>query len=359
MIKKIEILFKNFLVRILLLLKSRNKNSVPKFDSGSKLLFIRLNRIGDALVVTPLLHEIKNTLKCTVHLLADRKNHFVFSNNNDIDKVVIFEKGLKGFRDILKLIKTEKYDAVIDLHDDVSATVTYLLALCPAKNIFGLKKSNSAAYTHTVEKPDAATHHVIERNLELAKLFNVNVNKAEVNVHYNPKAESLKKVEDILKKKFASNKFLLGINISAGSEARFWSVENFRMIISSIENTDLNYIVLCTTRDIKLALQITGDENKIYYTPSFDEFAAMISKLNFLFTPDTSTVHLASAYNVPMFGVYVKYNTTDMIWSPYQSDFDYVITTEPTLENVTAESVLNKFIPFLERHMVLHANSKM
>jgi len=359
LIKKIEILFKNFLVRVLLLLKSRNKNSVPEFDSSSKLLFIRLNRIGDALVVTPLLHEIKKSLKCTVHLLADRKNHFVFSNNDDVDKVIIFEKGLNGFLNILKLIKTEKYNAVIDLHDDVSATVTYLLVLCSAKNIFGLKKSNSAAYTHTVEKPDAATHHVIERNLELAKLFNINMNKSEVNVHYNHKAESLTKVEDVLKKKFTSDKFLLGINISAGSDARFWGVDNFRKIISSIDNFDLNYIVLCTTRDIKLALQITGYENKIYYTPSFDEFAAMISKLDFLFTPDTSTVHLASAYNVPMFGIYVKYNTNDMIWSPYQSDFDFVITTEPTLENVTTESVLNKFIPFLEKHMVLHANSKL
>ncbi len=359
MIKKIEILFKNFLVKNLLLLKSRNNNSVPEFDNKSKLLFIRLNRIGDALVVTPLLHEIKKSFKCTVHLLADRKNHFVFCNNDDIDKVIVFEKGLKGFLNILRLIKTEKYNAVIDLHDDVSATVTYLLALSSAKNIFGLKKNNSTVYTHTVEKLDSTSHHVIERNLELAKLFNVNLNKAEVNVHYNPKAESLTKVEGVLREKFNSDKFLLGINISAGSDARFWGVDKFKTLISSFEKYDLNYIVLCTVQDSHLASKIESDENKIYYTPSFDEFAAMISKLDLLFTPDTSTVHLASAYNVPMFGVYVKYNTTDMIWSPYQSDFDFVITTEPTLENVTAESVLNKFFPFLEKHMVLHANSKL
>jgi len=358
-IKKIEIFFKNLFVRILLLLKARNKKSIPLFNSTSKLLFIRLNRIGDALVVTPLLHEIKKSLKCTVHLLADRKNHFVFSNNDDVDKVIIFEKGLKGFLDVLKLIKTEKYDAVIDLHDDVSATVTYLLALCSAKNIFGLRKNNSAAYTQTVERLDSTRHHVIERNLELAKLFNIDVDKSKANVRYNPKTESLEKVDKLLKKRYSSDKLLVGINISAGSEARFWGVDKFKTLITSIEKLDLYYIVLCTTRDLNLALKITGDENKIYYTPSFDEFAAMISKLDLLFTPDTSTVHLASAFKVPLFGIYVKYNTNDMIWSPYQSDFEFVLTTEPTLENVTTESVLNKFIPFLEKHMVLHGNSKL
>ncbi len=359
MIKKIEILFKNLLVRILLLVKSRNKKSIPQFNSSSKLLFIRLNRIGDALVVTPLLHEIKKSLKCKIDLLADRKNHFVFINNDDIDKIIIFEKGLKGFRDVLRLIKTEQYDAVIDLHDDVSATVTYLLALCSAKNIFGLRKSNSAVYTQTVERLDSTSHHVIERNLELAKLFNIEVDKSRTNVRYIPKAESLKKVNDILKRRYTPDKFLIGINISAGSEARFWGVDKFKTIIASIEKRDINFIVLCTTRDINLALKITNDQNKIYYTPSFDEFAAMISKLDLLFTPDTSTVHLASVFNIPVFGIYVQYNTNDIIWSPYQSDFDYVVTKEPTLENVTSESVLNKFIPFLEKHMVLHGNSKL
>jgi ADP-heptose:LPS heptosyltransferase len=83
-------------------------------------------------------------------------------------------------------------------------------------------------------------------------------------------------------------------------------------------------------------------------SPDFDEFCAAISKLDFLFTPDTSAVHIASAFNIPVFGLYVKYNTNDMIWSPYKSKFECIITTEPNLNTVSFEDTIAKFKPFFE-----------
>jgi ADP-heptose:LPS heptosyltransferase len=71
--------------------------------------------------------------------------------------------------------------------------------------------------------------------------------------------------------------------------------------------------------------------------------------LNVLFTPDTSIVHVASAFEKPVFGLYVKYNTKDIIWAPFKSPFDCVITQEPTLANVSFGSVKQKFIPFFEK----------
>jgi len=49
-----------------------------------------------------------------------------------------------------------------------------------------------------------------------------------------------------------------------------------------------------------------------------------------------------------VFGLYVKYNTTDMVWSPYQTDFEYVETTEPTLKNISFTEVEKKLNPFGE-----------
>ena len=70
-----------------------------------------------------------------------------------------------------------------------------------------------------------------------------------------------------------------------------------------------------------------------------------------LFSPDTATIHLASIHKKPVFGIYVQYNTDDMVWSPYRSDFDCVITKEPTLENVKFEDVILKFEPFLQKYL--------
>ncbi|MGE5399135.1 MAG: glycosyltransferase family 9 protein [Ignavibacteriales bacterium] len=352
--KRIEIFIKNIFLKILLLLKSgSHRNISPVFNRDSKILFIRLNRIGDALVVTPLLRQIKQSLGCKVHLLAAKSNYFVFNHNPGIDKVVVFNKGLNGFFEVLDYIRREKFDAVVDLHDDVSTTVTYLMAMCSAANKFGLEKGNGIVYTRTVEKLDAANHHVIDRILEMGKLFNLEIKKEDANVVYCPEENSVAEIKKVLSMKFQQKKFLIGINISAGSDARFWGIDRYKLLLQFLSVYDINVILLCSPRDIKYGETIVdGNSDMLFYTPSFDEFAAMISQLDLLFTPDTSTVHLASAYQVPVFGLYVHYNTNDMIWSPYKSDFDCVITKKPNLEDVTYTQVITQFQPFLEKYLI-------
>jgi ADP-heptose:LPS heptosyltransferase len=70
-----------------------------------------------------------------------------------------------------------------------------------------------------------------------------------------------------------------------------------------------------------------------------------------LITPDTSVIHLASAYSVPVFGLYVHFNTDEMIWKPYNSDFECVITKERTLDSIYYEEVERKLKIFLEKHL--------
>ncbi|HEX2867584.1 MAG TPA: glycosyltransferase family 9 protein [Ignavibacteriales bacterium] len=349
--KKVEIFIKNIFLKILLLLKAGNlSKEKPEFNEGSKILFIRLNRIGDALVTTPLLKEVKRQLKCKVHVLADKNNSFIFTNNPYVDKVVVFRKGFKGFFETLDYIKKENFDAIVDLHDDVSTTVTYLLAMAKAPNKFGLRKGNEEVYTRTVTKPDPRTVHVVDRVMALGELLNVEICKREINVNYQ--LQSIRKVEKIIEGKFPDGKFILGINISAGSQARFWGVQKYRELIRFLKAYNIHVLLLCSEKELPQALEINeGVEDNIFHSPSFDEFASAIAMLDMLFTPDTMAVHLASVWNIPVFGIYVHYNTTDMIWTPYGSDFDGVITENNTLNDVTVKEVVDKLKPFLEKYI--------
>jgi len=318
---------------------------------GAKILFIRLNRIGDALVVTPLLTEIKNNKNVEVHVLASSVNHIVFDHCPAVDKTILFEKGMKNFVQLLKFIKQEKYAAIVDLHDDVSTTVSFLIALANVPLKFGLQKSNSKIYTHTVKKADSSQTHIVDRNLALLKLFDLDCDKTKLNIVYQLRPESIVKADNFITNKFKQNKFLIGINISAGSEARFWGVDRYRQLLSFFKSYDANILLLSSTRDLKYAIQITTHNEPLFYSPSFDEFAAIISKLNFLFTPDTSTVHLASAFNIPLFGIYVQYNTDDLPWTPYQSKHEIIITKEPNFVNLNFEEVILKLKPFVENYV--------
>ena len=355
--KVIENYLKNLLLRLLLFFNpAKGKHFKNKVSDQEKILFIRLNRIGDALVVTPLLHEVRKNIKAKIYLLADKKNYMAFNNNPDIDELLIFNKGIKGFFEIRKLVRNEGINTFVDAHDDVSTTVSFLVALTKASNKFALEKDNKNIYTKTIKRLDSSKSHVVDRILELAKLFNINPDKSSANIHFTPNTESFQKVSEYLLKAFQQNKFLIGINISAGSKARFWGIENYKRIIAYLKKFEANLLLLCSPNDKEHAEQIAEDKCKIFYSEKYDEFGAMISKLNFLITPDTAAVHLASVFKIPVFGIYVKYKTNDMIWSPYKSDFECIITDDPNLEHVDFKEVLQKLKPFIEKYILSSSN---
>lgn len=346
--KKIEIFFRKLLLKVLIVLKKAEKNH-PELDTTAPLniLLIRLNRIGDALVTTPLLYELKKQLNCRITVLASKYNYFIFDNPLLTDEVIVFNKKVSSF---IKFINKNNYDVIVDLHDDVSTTVSYLIAFSNCKNKIGLVKGTDKLYSELVYKLDPTKYHVIERVMEFTKPFKLSYNPAKINIVYNPKPESKMVVDNYIEKHFPVNNFLIGINISAGSNSRFWGVKNFKEIISLLTGYGINVVLLCLERDLKNAWDIAGREIPIFYRNDFDEFAAMINRVNLLFTPDTSIVHIASAFNVPVFGLYVKYNTDHMVWYPYKSDYEVIITSEPTLENISSEIVKEKFIPFFEKY---------
>ncbi len=348
--KNFEHIIKNILFKLLIYLsKDNHKVEKPVFNKSSKLLFIRLNRIGDALVVTPLFHIIKENLGCQIDILADKKNYFIFENNKFIDNVLTFAKGIGGFLSTLKKINKSDYDAVIDLHDDISTTVSFLIVLSKCKYKIGMNKGNEKIYTHTIKKLNSTEYHIVDRIMEFSKLFNISFLSDDINIEYYPKHQSFNRVNNFLESNFTGEKLLVGVNISAGSNARFWGTDRFKKLVNLIADYNVNVLILTAVNNIAEAQKIAQNKFVIYHTPDFDEFAAMISKLDFLFTPDTSIVHLASAYKIPMFGIYVKYKTSDMIWSPYRSEYEAVITEEPNFKNLSYTEVKNKFQPFFEK----------
>jgi ADP-heptose:LPS heptosyltransferase len=357
--KELEIIIKNLLLKLFLAFKSKTVSEAPEsYDKSSKLLFIRLNRIGDALATTPLLKAVKETLGCRIDVLADRKNHFIFRNNPFIDNVIVFNKGLKGFRETINMVRREKYNAVIDLHDDVSTTVTFLLALCHSPAIIGLKKENAIVFSHTVDKPDPSKSHIVERTMQIGKLLGVSIPLSEAFINFFPDKQAEARASDFAEKNFLKDKFILGINISAGSQARYWGTDNFISLISEMKKLNIQLLLLSSPQEKGTAIEIAEKSGILYYeTPKFDDLAAIVAKFDLLFTPDTSIVQLASAYRVPLFGLYVKYNTENMIWSPYNTDYDCVITTESTLENMSFNDVFPKFKSFLDKYLYAKRNS--
>ena len=348
-LKKIELIFKNILLKLLLFFSKDISSKKPVvINAQTKILLIRLNRIGDALVVTPLIAQLKKICNPTIHVLASKSNYFIFKNVDEVDDIIVFNKKA-GISKNAQILNENNYNIVIDLHDDVSTTVSYLIHRLNIPFKLALRKSTAKLYTHVVEKLDPTKYHVVDRALNFMTLFGLTVSNDGLRIKYRIDDSSIQSSNSFIQENIVSKSFIVGVNISAGSDARFWGVANFKLLMNMLAVYNCGIVLLCDKKDRHYASEISGGKYPIFMRPTFNEFCGIITQLNILITPDTSIVHVASAYNIPTFGLYVRYKTNDLIWSPYNTDFSYVETTDNSLKNITFDEVKEKLIPFFEK----------
>ncbi|MEM6378038.1 MAG: glycosyltransferase family 9 protein [Bacteroidota bacterium] len=83
---------------------------------GQKILIIRFSSIGDIVLTTPVIRCLKQQLNAEIHFLTKKSYQQIASSNPHIDKVYLLESKLI---DILPALKSEGYDFIVDLHNNL------------------------------------------------------------------------------------------------------------------------------------------------------------------------------------------------------------------------------------------------
>lgn len=350
LLKAIEITFRKLLLRVLGVFIRRNRPLPSDADfREAKFLFVRQDRIGDVLVSTPLFAELKHAYPAsTVDVLLSTNNHFVLENDPFVRKRWIYRKNIIAIVKLLRDLRSEQYDFVIDLMDNPSATSTLLLAWAGGRWNVGLEKENAYVYDVCVPLLSRKETHIVDRLAELLKVFRVKVDNARLRLHYRTSQESMNFAADFWEKKQLTGKKVVGINISPTDGVRFWGVENFQRFIQFFGERyqSFDILLLFHPADKQVAGNIAAPFPQVILSPethSFDQFAALIQRLSFLITPDTSAVHVAAAFQIPSVILYVQSNPDLRIWEPYHAPSETLVTPVDDLKTIPPEKVLQAF----------------
>ena len=346
-LKSIEIGFRRFLLRVLGLLIKRDRPLPHDLDFGTKkYLFVRQDRIGDVLVSTPLIHALKQQYpSAVVDFLLSSNNHFVLENEPLVRKRWVYRKNLSSGIEVLRAIRRERYDFVIDLMDNPSATSTVFCLMAGGQWNVGLSKANAYAYDIVVPLLSRKDTHIVDRLAELLTVFEIPPRSTELKIWYRVKEESHSAALQFLSDQSLKPKEVLGLNISPGRGTRFWGVENYQKLLRWLCDTypALPILVLSQPADREVAESIVRPFAQVCLsgvTETFDQFAALVEQLRILITPDTSAVHLAAAFSIPAVVLYVQSDKSLRIWEPYGSVSETLVTDVDDLKTISADEVI-------------------
>ncbi len=264
-----------------------------------KILVIRFSSIGDILLTFPVVESLR-------HQYPDAEIHFLTKPSNKAVLELLSNKVEPRFlQDSLvqtaKQLSGERYDLVIDLHNNLRTFLLQVLLMKGAWHRF--RKLNFQKWLFTAFKWNTLPKvHVVDRYAQAASVNPASVNLAFSNTNV---VESLPShyVAWVLGATFSTKQFPLS------------------KLIETIERLEMPIVLLGGEKENPLASSLQAHfPSLISYVgkTSLSEAALVLSKAKVVVTNDTGLMHLAAFYAKPM--VCIWGNTVPAFGMyPYQS----------------------------------------
>jgi ADP-heptose:LPS heptosyltransferase len=287
-----------------------------------RILLIRMERIGDVLVSVPVLRSLRSRyLDARIDLLVSRANLAVRDAVLPfVNKVWCYDKTVRSALGLLRELRRARYDVVVDLIDNPSATSQLVIRWSGAPAAVGLLHAESGLYTHAAALPDRSRVHPVERLAQLLLPFGIDPKSQSLDLAYPLTSSDVETAQRILGP--ASRPLRLGVNLSGRAAGKYWGSANYVAVVHHLMSTDPRFgISVCGSpgdaAEVRRVALATGAQ-ALPPTSSLKEFAALVHQFDLLLTPDTAVVHLAAAWKIPTVALYHS-DPAVAPWLPYNT----------------------------------------
>ncbi|WP_096257972.1 putative lipopolysaccharide heptosyltransferase III [Lebetimonas natsushimae] len=293
-----------------------------------RILVIKFRNIGDVLLTTPLIKNLKlNYPDAEIDCLVNKGTEEMLTLNPNIDKIYTYDRNyfknlpkMKKIVEEFKFLKSFKnYDIVINTTEgDRGAFIAKFsrakikIGFTPKKNLF-LKNT----FTHKLKNPPLL-RHIIENNLDAIRILNKKIYEKKVEIFWDEK----------------DNEFIDSFNLPQ-KFVHFHPVSRwlFKCINDKISAKIIDFI----EKELKLKVVLTsapvkeemGKINKILSLTksnpmnlsgrlTLKQTAALNKRAKFFVGVDTAIMHISAANDVPVlafFGPSGAFN-----WGPWDND---------------------------------------
>ncbi len=311
----------------------------------ARVLLLRHDRIGDAIVSTCVLEVLsKQRPGWKLDMVLGKENQHVLDGDTRVDRRWLYDKNPLATIRLVRKLQAQRYDIVLDLMDHASTTSMALVRLLEPAVTVGFQNPRGYLYDLPVPPRARKLTHVMDRLGDLLAALGCAVPEGSPRVSYQPSAESREFVTPMLQEWRAGAAWICGVNTSAGSASRYWGTENYRAFLgtAAAESPEGRFVVLAHPSDAPRAARIAEGMRGVSLglsVPSFDSFAALVQGMDFLVTPDTSVVHLASAFGIPAVALFAS-GIKAVNWAPYATPHRSVIAPAEDFQRIEPAAVL-------------------
>lgn len=287
---------------LLRLLEASGRHEEPTSDrpTPERILVIRVDRIGDAVVSTPTLGLLRTAFPTSrIDILLGEKNRAIAPLLPFVDNVMIWERRPDRLLAVIGCLRRGRYDVVLNLHTDRSSNAEVSSAIAAGAHTIRAHEVDGVGSGHIVP--------AVARSLEPLGIETSGLAESELplrlripeRLEYDPDGP-------------------IGLSVSSRDPDRRWPVDSYRQLVRQLAAAGRPVIILAepADRDRAESLVPEGLTIPIETRESLMEYLRLLQTCSILVTPDSGAVHMGAACGVPVTGLYAS-AAKEQRWRPW------------------------------------------
>ncbi len=296
---------------------------------GERILVNQTSYLGDVILTTPLLAEIRRCFpEAELDLLCTPRATSLVDNNPDLDHIVADDKrgegrGLKGvWRKVMEL-RRRRYTLALSPHKSLRSALLLFLARIPCR--IGFRQSAGwFLYHHRVNR-DTRLHDV-DRNLSLLQAFGMDPSRSQKKLRIEVDSHTRQSVERIwnaLGIEQQDGGLIFGLNPGSVWPTKRWSVEGYANLMVQLKKKYRCEVVLFGgPEDREIADRIQELSGQVGFDlvgrTSLRELPCAVERCDVFITNDSAPMHIAVARGIPVVALFCA-TTPSLGFYPYAS----------------------------------------
>ncbi|NOX19290.1 MAG: glycosyltransferase family 9 protein [Chlorobi bacterium] len=297
-----------------------------------RILIVRHDRMGDAILATPIPRELKKTFPdAFIAVLVREYTESIFVNNPYVDEILTLAPlKTKGFWNAVKTIRKYRFtDALMLLPNE---WINYLLFFAGIKTRVGVGRKFYQTITFTKEvsrNKYIPLRHEADYCMDLARAIGVETFNIKTEIHFS---DDEKKQIEKLKKEYAPNgEKIIAVHTDDGGSSPNISAAEYKKLIGELLELKNVKVALTTFKPPEKLKEIPG---VLYLAKDKRQFLIDIAAFDLLISSSTGPSHVAAAVGVKTLTLFCRLSANSpQLWSPVGNDAYYILPEEKYCKN--------------------------
>jgi len=314
-------------------------------SAESRILFLRQDRIGDVLISTPVLDAIRTAYpKAQIGIVLSSNNIAVRNAAEPYVNIVhVYSRTAPGLASLIREIRKKKYDVVVDLMDNPSATSGVICRFSGARYRLGITKENDGVYTHVVPMLPRDSVHISRRIAELLKPFGVDPEKVSLIPRYPITPFECDGAKVALGTDVGTG-IRLGVVASGSSNNKQYPAGRMAGVLNTLikSHPSLKVYLFADPKNYNWVGRVESltPAKPAPYSATFHDAAVQMSAMDVVLTPDTSFVHVAGALGLPVCVMYIQPHQDLYPWYPLGARYEALITKTNQIADIPESEIV-------------------